>query len=26
LHIAIGQVPSSAGELKVLELGPLFKK
>jgi predicted choloylglycine hydrolase len=25
LHIAIGQVPASEGELKVLELGPLFK-
>jgi predicted choloylglycine hydrolase len=25
LHLAIGQCPASAGELKTLELGPLFK-
>jgi predicted choloylglycine hydrolase len=26
LHLAIGKVPASAGELKVLELEPLFKR
>ncbi|HYV37168.1 MAG TPA: C45 family peptidase [Gemmataceae bacterium] len=25
LHLAIGAVPSSAGEMKVIELGPLFR-
>lgn len=26
LHLAIGKVPASEGDLKMLELGPLFKK
>jgi hypothetical protein len=25
LHLAIGQVPSSAGEMKVIDLAPLFR-